>query len=155
MPVFDSLRAAQSAHLLKAIAVLGALLLLALVAIGVLAWQLVAQRTAHVKALTKAQTEHTVQLRTCGEINDGATAVVETLTRSLTECRGESQQVAERLARAVAQREAEKRRIERAQRAEIESLNRLLETHDACRDRPVCRPLSDELRRRWAENQTD
>lgn len=155
MRAFKALRAAESAQLLKALAWVGVLLLLALIAIGVLAWQLIEQRVEHAAALSKAQTEHTEQLRVCGEVNEGANNAVETLTARLVECRGESQDIAKRLSRAIAQRDAAQRRIERESRADVESLQRLLETHDACRDRPVCRPLSDELRRRWAESPSD
>lgn len=155
MPAFKTLRAAESAQLLQVIGWLAALLVLALIAIGVLVWQWIDQRVDHAAALAKAQTAHSEQLRVCGEVNEGANNAVETLTARLTECRGESQDIAKRLSRAIAQRDAAQRRIERESRADIDQLQRLLETHDACRDRPVCRPLSDELRRRWAESPAD
>lgn len=155
MPAFKALGSAQSAQLLKVIAALVLLLLAAIGAIVWLGWSLFDQGRDHSAALAKAQTAHSEQLRVCGEVNEGANNAVETLTARLVECRGESQDIAKRLSRAIAQRDAAQRRIERESRADVESLQRLLETHDACRDRPVCRPLSDELRQRWAESPAD
>jgi hypothetical protein len=155
MPTFKALGAAQSAQLLKVIAVLVLLLLAAIGAIGWLAWSLFDQGRDHAAALAKSQTEHSEQLRVCGEVNDGVNSAVDDLTEKLVECRGESQDIERRLSRAISLRKEAEERLARAARADLDGLNRLLESHDACRDRPVCRPLSDELRRRWAESSTD
>lgn len=155
MPSFKALGAAQSAQLLKVIAVLVLLLLAAIGAIVWLGWSLFDQGRDHATALAKAQTEHSEQLRVCGEVNAGVNSSVTALTQRLVECRGESQDIAQRLSRAISQRKEAEERLARAARADLDGLDRLLESNDACRDRPVCRPLSDELRRRWAERSPD
>lgn len=146
-------RAASSTQQLIKVAVwLAMLLLIALIAIGLLAWRLVHQHTVHAVSNAKTKTENEMQLFKCAEVNAAANNSVDTLTARLVDCRGQNQDIARRLSRAVDQRKAAEDRIAREARAGVDSLNQILDSNEQCRDRPVCRPISDELRRRWSQN---
>lgn len=145
--IAERLLAAGSAKLVGALAIACIVLTLLL---GVSVYANVLQMRGKVRAvgevmaqLAASEARGAVEMASCAAINARVVATVGVLEGELTQCRGQEQKIAERLALALRQRERARSEISALEQQRRDIINKAL-TDENC-NRPMCRAVSDEL----------